>query len=113
MAIVTLLAIFASNAIALPLSPSFPTGELQYILDNSAAKVLLATERYAEKADQVLQAGLKREPLFDIRQKITAGTARQSFQLENPTQPSGGMMLYTSGTTNRPVGFFTSTRDNC
>lgn len=102
---VTLLAIFASDAIALPLSPSFPMGELQYILDNSAAKVLLATEKYADKASQVLKAGLAREPLFDIRQKLKEGTAgSESVRLEDPKQPpSGGMMLYTSGTTNRPV----------
>ena len=102
---VTLLAVFASDAIALPLAPSLPTGEVQYILDNSAAKMLLATEKCAEKANQVLQAGLAREPLFDIRQKLKKGAAgSESVQLEDPKQPpSGGMMLYTSGTTSRPV----------
>lgn len=100
-----MLAIFASDAIALPLSPSFPTGELQYILDNSEAKMLLATEKYANKAEQVLKAGLQREPLFDIRRKLKEGAEHESVQLEDLKQPaSGGMMLYTSGTTNRPVG---------
>ncbi|KAJ5681384.1 uncharacterized protein N7477_001324 [Penicillium maclennaniae] len=103
--VVTMLAIFASNAIALPLSPSFPTGELQYILDNSEAKLLLATEKYANKAEQVLKAGLQREPLFDIRHKLKEGAENESVQLEDLKQPvSGGLMLYTSGTTNRPKG---------
>lgn len=102
-----MLAIFASDAIALPLSPSFPTGELQYILDNSEAKMLLATEKYANKAEQVLKAGLQREPLFDIRQKLKKGADNASVQLEDLKHPaSGGMMLYTSGTTNRPAGAF-------
>lgn len=101
----TLLAIFASDAIALPLSPSFPVGELQYIIDNSEAKVLLATEKYADKASQVLKAGVKREPLFDVRKKLQEAAGSEHVQLADQKQPSsGGMMLYTSGTTNRPVG---------
>ncbi|KAJ5730885.1 uncharacterized protein N7483_005393 [Penicillium malachiteum] len=102
--VVTLLAIFASDAIALPLSPSFPVSELQYILDNAQAKVLLSTEKYADKAGQILEAGLKQEPLFDILRKIEVGAATESVQLDTLKQPSGGMMLYTSGTTNRPKG---------
>ncbi|KAJ5109475.1 hypothetical protein N7456_006150 [Penicillium angulare] len=103
--VVTLLAIFASDAIALPLSPAFPIGELQYIMDNSQAKMLLATEKYADKAQQILKAGLNQDPLFDIRRKIEKGAGTESIQLDSLKQPSsGGMMLYTSGTTNRPKG---------
>ncbi|KGO48266.1 AMP-dependent synthetase/ligase [Penicillium expansum] len=104
--VVTLLAIFASDAIALPLSPSFPTAELKYILDNSQAKVLLATEKYADKGMEILREGLEHEPLFAIRNKLTEGASdRESVTLHDLKQPSsGGMMLYTSGTTNRPKG---------
>lgn len=103
-----LLAIFACDAIALPLSPSFPTGELQYILDNSEAKVLLATEKYADKAQDILKEGLRSEILFDIRPKLAVGTAGSKMvSLEeskaSSEPPAGGMMLYTSGTTARPV----------
>lgn len=106
----TLLAIFASDAIALPLSPSFPTAELKYILDNSQAKVLLATEKYADKGMEILREGLEHEPLFAIRNKLTEGASdRESVTLHDLKQPSsGGMMLYTSGTTNRPVGLLSS-----
>lgn len=105
--LVTLLAIFASDAIALPLSPAFPTGELQYILNNSSAKVLIATEKYAEKADHILKAGLEHEPLVDIKQNLKEGVAgSETVQLKDLDQPSsGGIMLYTSGTTNRPVRY--------
>lgn len=104
--VVTLLAIFASDAIALPLSPSFPTGELKYILDNSQAKMLLTTEKYADKGMEILREGLEHEPLFAIRNKLTEGaSSRESVTLHDLKQPSsGGMMLYTSGTTNRPKG---------
>ncbi|RAL11910.1 acyl-CoA synthetase [Aspergillus homomorphus CBS 101889] len=105
--VVTLLSILASDAIALPLSPAFPTGELKYIMDNSQAKVLLATEKYADKAQDVLKSGLDREPILDVKKKIEVGaTSVGSVTLEdlNGQQSRGGMMLYTSGTTNRPKG---------
>ncbi|OJJ96198.1 hypothetical protein ASPACDRAFT_46965 [Aspergillus aculeatus ATCC 16872] len=107
--VVTLLSILASDAIALPLSPAFPVGELKYIMDNSQAKVLLATEKYANKAQDVLNAGLDREPILDVKKKIEVGATSlgpSSVTLEDVKgqQPRGGMMLYTSGTTNRPKG---------
>ncbi|KAF9895227.1 hypothetical protein FE257_000129 [Aspergillus nanangensis] len=104
--VVTLLSILASNAIALPLSPAFPIGELKYVMDNSHAKALVATEKYAGKARDLLKAGLDREPVFDIREKITVGASHSTpVTLEDTKAASlGGMMLYTSGTTNRPKG---------
>lgn len=111
-----MLSIFASNAIALPLSPAFPTSELQYIMDNSSAKVLLSTEKYAEKADQILVSGLAREPIFDVRAKLSTGAdASESLplELESPSQTVSGMMLYTSGTTNRPVRWPSALLQKC
>lgn len=98
-----LLSILASNAIALPLSPSFPTGELKYIMDNSRAKVLLSTEKFEDKATQVVNAGLEREPRVDVMKKILEGRSVENFEFEDLKEQAGGMMLYTSGTTSRPV----------
>lgn len=98
-----MLAIFASDAIALPLSPAFPTGELKYILDNSQAKMLLATEKYSDKAMEILRQGLEHDPIFNVRSKLE-GTRGEPVTLTDLDKPSaGGMMLYTSGTTNRPA----------
>lgn len=88
---VTLLAILATDAIAVPLSPAFPTGELQYILDNSGAKVLLASKKYAAKAREVLDAGLEIEPVLDIKEKITVGgRVSEGVELEGLSQSRGG-----------------------
>lgn len=105
--LVTLLSILASNAIALPLSPAFPVGELKYIMDNSGAKVLIATEKYGDKARDILKAGLERQPVLDVREKIKTGaSAAEAVEFKDleESRLRGGMMLYTSGTTNRPVG---------
>lgn len=98
-----LLSILVSNAIALPLSPSFPTGELKYIMDNSRAKVLLSTERFENKATQIVEAGLEREPRVDVMKKILKGGSVSNIEFEHLKDQAGGMMLYTSGTTSRPV----------
>ncbi|KAL5358070.1 putative AMP-binding enzyme [Aspergillus floccosus] len=103
--VVAMLSILASNAIALPLSPAFPISELKYVMDNSQAKALIATEKYATKAQDLLKAGLDREPVLDIREKIRIGAPlSDEVTFEDLRETRGGMMLYTSGTTNRPKG---------
>ncbi|OJJ51742.1 hypothetical protein ASPZODRAFT_12555 [Penicilliopsis zonata CBS 506.65] len=105
--VVTLLSILASDAIALPLSPSFPVHELKYIMDNAQAKVLLATEKYQDKAFDVVKTGLETEPIVDIKEKIQAGSSDAgpvTFEDAVGGSSQGGLMLYTSGTTNRPKG---------
>lgn len=99
-----LLSILASDAIAVPLSTGFPIHELKYILDNSQAGMLIATERYGDMAQNILAEGLNREPVLDVRSKIMTGaTGVSAVELEGLDKENGGMMLYTSGTTNRPV----------
>lgn len=99
-----LLSILASDAIAVPLSTAFPVHELKYIMDNSQAGMLVATERYEDMAARILEAGLDREPVLDVRGKIMAGAPGVGgVELETADGGRGGMMLYTSGTTNRPV----------
>ncbi|KKK18833.1 putative AMP-binding enzyme [Aspergillus ochraceoroseus] len=100
-----LLSILANDAIALPLSPAFPVGELKYIMENSQAMMLVATEKYAEKARGIVEEGLERVPILDIREKIRVGaTSAGAVELDDFNVNGGGMMLYTSGTTNRPKG---------
>ncbi|OKL60695.1 hypothetical protein UA08_04417 [Talaromyces atroroseus] len=113
--VVMLFSILASDAIALPLSPGFPAVELKYILENSGAGMLLATEKYAGKARELVdQSYNKSGPIVDIRPKILtqagAGKSGSAEQLrdirDSDSESKGGLMLYTSGTTNRPKGVF-------
>jgi malonyl-CoA/methylmalonyl-CoA synthetase len=101
---VTLLAILATNAIAVPLSPAFPSGELRYILDQSSALMLVTSSKFATKADDVLNGELEKKPILSHWDKIVEGSKiKEEVVLENTKDDKGGMMLYTSGTTNRPV----------
>ncbi|KAL4907655.1 hypothetical protein BDW74DRAFT_189116 [Aspergillus multicolor] len=103
--VVMLLSILASDAIAVPISTGFPIHELKYIMDNSQAGILVATERYGVIARNLVGGGLARQPILDVRSKIAAGASGiGAIELEDLDGGNGGMMLYTSGTTNRPKG---------
>jgi acyl-CoA synthetase (AMP-forming)/AMP-acid ligase II len=102
--LVTLLGILSSNAIAVPLSPAFPSEELRYILDQSSALMLLASAKFANKADDVLAGELTKRPISSRPDKIMQGsTLGEQVLLEERHDDKSGMMLYTSGTTNKPV----------
>ncbi|OBW67281.1 MAG: Phosphatidylethanolamine N-methyltransferase [Aureobasidium pullulans] len=94
-----------TNAIAVPLSPAFPSGELRYILDQSGACMLAASSKFATKADDVLSGELEKKPILSQWEKIVEGCKMtEDVVLEDMKEDKGGMMLYTSGTTNRPKG---------
>ena len=107
--IVTLLAILACDSIALPLSPAFPASELRYILENSEAVTLLSSGKFQDKAEQVLKEGLEhlpRKPVLNVLEETSTGTGDDEVQLVPLPMTKGGLMLYTSGTTSRPVCMF-------
>ncbi|KAK4993747.1 hypothetical protein LTR66_005937 [Elasticomyces elasticus] len=102
--VVTLLSILAASGIAVPLAPGFPAGELRYILDHSQARLLLSSQKFSAKAEEVLKEGLENTPKSLRVRKILEGKSGGDVKLEEvkAEDEKGGMMLYTSGTTNRP-----------
>jgi acyl-CoA synthetase (AMP-forming)/AMP-acid ligase II len=101
--VVTLLAVIAAKAIAVPLSPAFPPPELQYIVNQSEALILVSSAKFADKAEDVLATELVSKPAHLGIEKHLGGSAHDDVALEGEDLGSTGMMLYTSGTTNRPV----------
>jgi malonyl-CoA/methylmalonyl-CoA synthetase len=100
---VTFLSILGAHSIALPLSPAFPAHELQYILDQSQASILLSSKKFEAKAQEVLQQGLEATTKYVLLDKKLGGVESGKVTLEEAADGGGGMMLYTSGTTDRPV----------
>lgn len=100
----TLLSILGTKAVAVPLSSGFPASELRYIIDNSEAGVLLSSTKFQSKALEVLKEDLKKKPkVGSIEKTHSGGSSGKHITLEDVGENQGGMMLYTSGTTNRPV----------
>ncbi|KAL2165329.1 hypothetical protein VTH06DRAFT_626 [Thermothelomyces fergusii] len=102
--VVTLLAILAAKAIAVPMSPAFPAPELQYILNHSEALMLLSSAKFTSKAEEVLKTELDVRPVHLQLDKFQGDGVYEKVTLETSDAGSAGMMLYTSGTTNRPKG---------
>lgn len=92
-----------AHSIALPLSPAFPAHELHYIMDQSQASMLLSSRKFEVKAKEVLNTGLETSPKHIHLEKKLGGGEHREVILEEPTSSAGGVMLYTSGTTNRPA----------
>ena len=99
----TWLAILAAHAIALPLSHPFPVHELKYIMDQSQASMLLSTAKFSKKAEELHGCGLEASPKHVKIEKRLATQEIRKISLEGAAEGSGAMMLYTSGTTGRPV----------
>ncbi|WP_461041880.1 acyl-CoA synthetase [Spirosoma harenae] len=94
--------IWRAGGIAVPLSTSYPPASLQYVIDDTATEVIVASTRYAD----VLR------PIAETRniRFIELGVSESSSSVDLPdVDPSqGAMILYTSGTTNLPKGVVTT-----
>lgn len=88
----------------MPLSPAFPAPELQYILGHSEALLLLSSAKFSAKAEETLGLPLASPPRHVEIPKHACSSRRESISLEGDDPGEAGMMLYTSGTTNRPKG---------
>lgn len=95
-----------SNAIAVPLAPSFPASELRYQLNHSGALALLHSTKFEKIATEVLKGGIDNKPVSVKVAKISGdeNSSKEQITLSSSAEERGGMMLYTSGTTARPKG---------
>jgi acyl-CoA synthetase (AMP-forming)/AMP-acid ligase II len=101
---VTLLSVIANHGIAVPLSPAFPALELQYIINHSQSLMLLSSLKFQKKADEVLSNGLEHPPIhITVDKRLAEPTKVVPISLVDCPVTNGGLMLYTSGTTSRPV----------
>ena len=100
-----MLSIMANHAVALPLAGSFPPGELAYILNQSQAIALLSSSKMQDKAEETLKEELDAKPMSGKVEKITESSDVKDVTLQDVKEDDdkGGLMLYTSGTTSRPV----------
>lgn len=90
----------------MPLSPAFPVPELEYVVNHSEASLLVSSPKFASKAQQVLGADLTSKPTYvEMPKHVESAVADgEHVPLEDELNPGqAGLMLYTSGTTNKPV----------
>ncbi|HEV2125077.1 MAG TPA: AMP-binding protein, partial [Chloroflexota bacterium] len=90
--------IWRAGGIAVPLALSHPPAELEYVIQDAGAAVVLA---HPELADRVQPIGER-----EGRRFLTTEEALQAEPAPLPTveEERRAMMIYTSGTTGRPKG---------
>lgn len=94
--IVSILAVLKSGACYIPIDPEYPQDRIEYMLDNSNAKILLTFEKLKNKInfDKKLFVELKND-LYKSNKN----------NLENINEPNDlSYIIYTSGSTGMPKG---------
>ncbi|RKP35015.1 hypothetical protein BJ085DRAFT_37587 [Dimargaris cristalligena] len=99
--VITLLAILKSGAAYVPIDPDYPTDRIEYILEDSAASLVLVIEPTLARLPPQLSL-----PTMSVDQFIhlAPDSGLSSFQ-PYPSAPNDlAYIIYTSGTTGRPKG---------
>lgn len=93
----TLLGIWMAGGIAVPLCLTHPIPQLEYVIDDTEPLLLLGSAVYLEKLNSLASPrGIKVVNLEEVRSSSSSATS------ESSDEP--GLILYTSGTTNKPKG---------
>jgi malonyl-CoA/methylmalonyl-CoA synthetase len=99
-----LLGIWRAGGIAVPLAVSHPRGELEHVIADSGAAVLVAHPDLSDRLKPIAaERGL---PLLITDELLDAAPPSLALPAITPSRRS--MILYTSGTTGRPKGVVTT-----
>jgi len=94
--------IWLAGGVAVPLCTSHPRPELEHVIEDSGASILITDERHAERVTDIAEtAGLR---LLDIRDML----CQPARALPQVPAARRAMIVYTSGTTGRPKGAVTT-----
>ncbi len=104
--VIAILALHKLGAAYLPLDPSYPTGRLGFMVEDSKCRLLLTTSHFSELANVL---GID---ILTVDDCATRTTDRQLHRLfSNAAAPQQlAYVIYTSGSTGKPKGVMVSQR---
>lgn len=94
--------IWLAGGIAVPLCTAHPLPELEYVVENSEAEILVGQVHFQETLEPLAEK--LQIPLFSVEELQT----REGGALPQFDSNRKAMILYTSGTTSRPKGVVTT-----
>ncbi len=101
--VTALLAVWWAGAVALPLHPSHPRSELDWLVEDAQASILLHSESVTEVAADIGGDRLTRVAVSTVADGTPGDPGRlDGLVAPSPQQPA--LMVHTSGTTGRPKG---------
>jgi acyl-coenzyme A synthetase/AMP-(fatty) acid ligase len=68
--------------------------------------MLLSSAKFQDKAEEIVKDGTENKPLVMVEKIKDGNQSAEKVELQDVAMTNGGLMLYTSGTTSRPVSFF-------
>lgn len=90
-----------AGGLAVPMNPTHPDAELQYVVDDAGVELLLASADYADLASRLAAS---RTISVEIVSAHPATNANMTAGLPRIRPERRALMVFTSGTTGRPKG---------
>lgn len=97
--LISLLAIMKTGAFYIPVDPEYPIKRIEYMLSDSATRVLISSEKYKDK---FAKEGIKEIILEDIKDELTQHPPTDPVVEVRGTDLA--YVIYTSGSTGNPKG---------
>jgi malonyl-CoA/methylmalonyl-CoA synthetase len=94
--------IWRAGGLAVPLGVSYPQPELEYVVDDAEASILIAAAEFEDRLSPIARSRGLRLTTVDLSRPA----ACQRLPCVNPKRPA--MIIYTSGTTGKPKGVVTT-----
>ena len=104
----TMWAIWQSGGVAVPLCLTHPLPSLEYVLDDTQASIIIISKEYEQVLAPYLNQSKARLIILDELSISASDIKINDAILPNIDKARNAMILYTSGTTNKPKGVVTT-----